>query len=63
MNPCGSLLFQLSHEIRQAVRRLQPDEKMHMIGDTPDSLSNTTQPIDLSTEILVKSIPPFRHDR
>ena len=62
MHPNGRSLFQLPHEIGQAMRRLQPHEQVYMIGHATDTLSETTQPTHGATKVFVQTFTPSSVD-
>src|SRR5262245_15874270 len=58
MHPKAGGLLELSHEIRQPVRRLKPNQKVDMIPDTADLLRKGVESAHCAAKVLVQARPP-----
>ena len=61
--PSRGSFLQLAHEVGEAVRGLQADEQMDVVGHAADLLADATKPVDGASEILMQTGTPFRADR
>src|SRR5271157_2702512 len=62
--PYGSRFFQLARKVRNAVRRLEPEESVDVVFDSPDLECHAAQATHCAAEILEKTPPPLGpHER
>jgi len=62
MHPHRGCLLQLTHEIREAMRRLQTNKQMHMVRNTTDTLSEASEAVHGAAEVIVKAPAPIIGD-
>src|SRR5262249_50472545 len=63
VNPNRSGLFQLAHEIRQAMRSLQANQEMNVVADAADALRKSIEAGHNTAKVFVKSSAPHNIDR
>ncbi len=60
MHPHRRRLLQLPHDVRQAMRGLEPDEQMHMIRHAAHFVRKPVQPASRSAQIFMQPRTPRR---
>src|SRR6185503_14446649 len=63
VHPLGGFAFEHAHEVSHAMRRLQTDEAMNMVGHTANGDRHSIQRFDATAEPLVESGPPRDIDK
>ena len=62
MYPCGGGFFQFAHDIGKAMRGLQADEQMNVVGHATDAFGKTAQSANRAAKLIVETRPPCRSD-
>ena len=62
LGPVRCVLFQIAHEVGEAMRGFESEKQMHVVRDAPDTKRCSTQAVDHAAEVFVESRAPCGGD-